>query len=81
MLRIDTINSLEDFFHSKKMVTLDAIGREASDATVDIYIRGFLRQLMERIQDFSPELRTTPGIVQPRFDLYPRGNSRNYNTG
>ena len=49
MLRTDTINMLEDFFHSKKMVTMDAIGREASDATVDLYIRGFLRQLLERI--------------------------------
>lgn len=49
MLRVDTINVLEDFFHSKKMITLDAIGREASDATIDLYVRGFLRQIMERI--------------------------------
>ena len=62
MLRIDTIGGLEDFFHSKKMVTLDAIGREASIETVDLYIRGFLRQLMERIHDLAPELKThTPG--------------------
>lgn len=43
MLRIEAINSLEDFFHAKKMITLDAVGREASDATIDLYIRGFLR--------------------------------------
>ena len=49
MLRIDAINILEDFFHTKKMITLDAIGRDASDATVDLYIRGFLRSIMERI--------------------------------
>ena len=49
MLRIDTINSLEDYFHSKKMITLDAIGREASETTIDLYIRGFLRQIMERV--------------------------------
>ena len=61
MLRIDTINSLEDYFHSKKMITLDAIGREASETTIDLYIRGFLRQIMERVQELAPELRT-PGI-------------------
>ena len=49
MLRIDTISFLEDFLHTKKKVTLDAIGREASDVTVDLYIRGFLRQVLERI--------------------------------
>lgn len=49
MLRIDAINGLEDYFHSKKMVTLDAIGREASETTIDLYIRGFLRQIMERV--------------------------------
>ena len=49
MLRIETIGILEDFFHAKKMVTLDAIGREASYETVDLYIRGFLRQLMEKV--------------------------------
>ena len=57
MLRIDTINALEDFFHAKKMITLDVIGREASDGTVDLYIRGFLRQIMEKVQDLAPELR------------------------
>ena len=57
MLRIDTINSLEDYFHSKKMITLDAIGREASETTIDLYIRGFLRQIMERVQEMAPELR------------------------
>ena len=60
MLRIETIGILEDFFHAKKMVTLDAIGREASYETVDLYIRGFLRQLMEKVQDLAPELRTQP---------------------
>ena len=57
MLRIDTISVLEEFFYSKKKITLDAIGREASEATIDIYIRGFLRQLMERIQEMAPEMR------------------------
>ena len=61
MLRIDAINSLEDYFHSKKMITLDAIGREASETTIDLYIRGFLRQIMERVQEMAPELRT-PGM-------------------
>ena len=50
MLRVDTISALEDFFKSKKNVTLDAIGREASSATIDIYVRGFLRQVLERIE-------------------------------
>ena len=57
MLRTDTITVLEDYFHAKKMITMDAIGREASEATIDLYIRGFLRQLLERIQDIAPELR------------------------
>ena len=61
MLRIDTINSLEEYFHSKKMITMDAIGREASETTIDLYIRGFLRQIMERVQELAPELRT-PGM-------------------
>ena len=61
MLRIDTINSLEEYFHSKKMITLDAVGREASETTIDLYIRGFLRQIMERVQELAPELRT-PGM-------------------
>ena len=73
MLRIDAINVLEDFFHTKKMITLDAIGRDASDATVDLYIRGFLRSIMERIQDMAPEfkqLSTTPAYAQqPGFTL------------
>jgi len=43
------------------MVTMEAIGREASEGTVDLYIRGFLRQLNERIVDMCPELRSTPG--------------------
>ena len=64
MLRIDTISVLEEFLHAKKMVTLDAIGREASEGTVDLYIRGFLRQVLERIQDLAPELRTTVGGPQ-----------------
>ena len=49
MLRLETIQILEEFFHQKKMVTLDVIGREASYETVDLYIRGFLRQLLEKI--------------------------------
>ena len=49
MLRKDAITALEEFFHSKKMVTLDAIGREASETTIDLYIRGFLRQIMEKV--------------------------------
>lgn len=61
LLRIDTIHGLEDFFHQKKMVTMEAIGREASETTIDIYIRGFLRQLMEKVQEMAPELRT-PGL-------------------
>ena len=61
MLRIDTINGLEEYFHSKKMITLDAVGREASETTIDLYIRGFLRQIMERVQELAPELRT-PGM-------------------
>ena len=60
MLRIDTIHQFEDFFHTKKMVTLDAIGREPSEATTDIYIRGFFRQLNERMQEVCPELKPTP---------------------
>jgi len=69
MLRIDTIAKLEDFFHQKKMITLDAIGREPSEATIDIYIRGFLRQIMERVQDMAPELRTSGyGHAPPRYD-------------
>ena len=77
MLRIDTISVLEEFFYSKKKITLDAIGREASEATIDIYIRGFLRQIMERVQEMAPELRMTPhhipGVnVQPRYEI---GNS------
>jgi hypothetical protein len=43
MLRINTIHEVEDFFHKKKCLTLDAIGRESSEAVVDIYIRGFFR--------------------------------------
>ena len=57
MLRIDTLNVIEEYFYTKKKITLDAIGREASEATIDIYIRGFLRQLMERIQEMAPEMR------------------------
>ena len=57
MLRVDTISALDEFFKSKKNVTLDAIGREASSATIDIYVRGFLRQVLERITDMCPELR------------------------
>ncbi len=57
MLRVDTISALEDFFKAKKINTLDAIGREASSATIDIYVRGFLRQVLERITDMCPELR------------------------
>ena len=49
MLRIDTISVLEEYFYTKKKITLDAVGREASEATIDIYIRGFLRQIMERV--------------------------------
>ena len=48
MLRIETIGILEDFFHAKKMVTLDAIGREASYETVDLYIRGCLSPVREK---------------------------------
>ena len=65
MLRIDAINILEDFFHQKKMITLDAIGREASDQTVDLYIRGFLRQVYERIQDLAPEFKTLQSGPSP----------------
>ena len=49
MLRVDTINALEDFMQSKKRATLDAIGNEASEETVNIFVRGFLRQILERI--------------------------------
>ena len=49
MLRINTIYELEEFFHTKKRLTFDAIGRESSDAVADIYIKGFLRQIIERI--------------------------------
>ena len=57
MLRVDTINALEDFMQSKKRATLDAIGNEASEETVNIFVRGFLRQILERIQDLCPDLR------------------------
>ena len=49
MLRVDTINALEDFLQLKKRATLEAIGNQASEATVDIFVRGFLRQILERI--------------------------------
>ena len=61
MLRVETINALEDFLHLKKRATLDAIGREASEQTVDIFVRGFLRQVLERIHDLCPDLR--PNVI------------------
>ena len=80
MLRIETIHSLEDFFHAKKMVTLDAIGRDPSAATTDIYIRGFFRQIMERVQEVCPELRPTP-IPFHRYESNPPYQSRMVNSG
>jgi len=56
MLRINTIHEVEDFFHKKKCLTLDAIGRESSEAVVDIYIRGFFRQIIERLMLICPDL-------------------------
>jgi len=50
------MHEIEDFFHSKKRSTLDAIGREPSEAVVDIYIKGFLRQVHERLMQICPEL-------------------------
>ena len=57
LLRVDTINALERFLQEKKRATLDAIGTEASDETVNIFVRGFLRQILERIQDLCPDQR------------------------
>ena len=48
-LRVDTINALERFLQDKKRATLEAIGNEASEETVNIFVRGFLRQILERI--------------------------------
>ena len=42
-LRVETINELEEYFHSKKRITMDAIGREPSPEVIEIYIKGFLR--------------------------------------
>ena len=78
MLRVDTINVLEDFFHSKKMITLDAIGREASDATIDLYVRGFLRQIMERIQDLCPEMRAPMTTSGPGYHMQPPKYENSY---
>jgi len=61
MLRVDAIDALEDFLHKKKRATLDALGREASEQTVDIFVRGFLRQVLERIEDLCPDLK--PNVV------------------
>jgi len=58
MLRIDAISELEEFFHSKKRMTLETIGREPTDAVTDIYIRGFMVQMHEKIAQIMPELRT-----------------------
>ena len=57
LMRIDTINALEEFMQGKKRATLEAIGNEASEETVNIFVRGFLRQILERIQDLCPDLR------------------------
>ena len=57
MLRVDSINALERFLQEKKRATLEAIGNEASEETVNIFVRGFLRQILERIQDLCPDLR------------------------
>ena len=77
MLRIEAINQLEDFFHAKKLITLEAIGRDPSHATTDIYIRGFMRQLMERLWDICPELRSSSGAYQLPYEGYSRRHSTN----
>ena len=61
MLHLHSIRELEDYFHERKRITLDAIGREPSDAVTDIYVKGFLRQILEKITYMCPEI--TSGYI------------------
>ena len=77
MLHLHTIRDLEDYFHERKRITLDAIGRDPSDAVADIYIKGFLRSIMEKISYMCPEV--TSGYMagqDPRANPNYRLNSR-----
>ena len=47
-------------------MTLDAIGREPSEAVIDIYIRGFLRLIVEKIAHTCPDV-----VPQPQQSLIP----------
>ena len=51
-------------------MTLDNIGREPSEAVIDIYIRGFLQQMLEKITQMCPEMQ----YRHP--DLTPNGKRR-----
>ena len=62
MLHLHSIRELEDYFHERKRITLDAIGREPSDAVTDIYVKGFLRQILEKISFMCPEIGS--GYIQ-----------------
>ena len=56
MLHLHTIRELEDYVHERKRITLDAIGKDPSDAVADIYIKGFLRSIVEKIGNMCPEI-------------------------
>ena len=64
MLHLHSIRDLEDYFHERKRITLDAIGRDPSDAVADIYIKGFLRSILEKIGNMCPEITNTYANIQ-----------------
>ena len=65
MLHLHSIRELEDYFHERKRITLDAIGRDPSDAVADIYIKGFLRSILEKIGNMCPEVSSSLLNAQP----------------
>ena len=71
MLHLQSIRELEDYFHERKRITLDAIGREPSEAVTDIYVKGFLRQILEKITYMCPEIGSGYIAAEPRD---PRGS-------
>jgi hypothetical protein len=55
MLRIQALYEFEEYFHKQKRLTLDAIGRDSSDQVVDMYIRGFFKQMSDKVGQISQD--------------------------
>ena len=56
LLSSNHIHAFEDFFLEKKRKTMDLVGDETSEQVCDMYIRGFLQSLYEKIAAICPDI-------------------------